>query len=240
MPTSPTREQDGLRWTLDELGQRVATALALSQVGQSNGQIREVPGRRTLRYYTTLGLLDRPAEMRGRTALYCGRHLEQVVAIKRLQAEGLPLKDVQERLAGLGVAEVAALAEVPAEAYREGEGAAALLVEPGPARRDLDFWAAAPVEPADVPVEVHAPLAPEGETSAHSDEEGPVQLALPGVLPAVGLADSVTLLLHPPRPLDEGDLEAIRLAAAPLLDVLQQRGLLAIRAGIPSSQGGSR
>src|SRR5881392_2255064 len=86
-------------WTIDELGTRAALALSVDYAGPPNGRVREVPDRRTIRYYTTLGLLDRPAEMRGRTALYGRRHLLQLVAIKRLQARGLSLAEVQVELA---------------------------------------------------------------------------------------------------------------------------------------------
>ena len=78
-----------------------------------NGRIRSTPDERTLRYYTTLGLLSRPATFRGRTALYHRHHLAQVVLIKRLQAEGLPLAEVQTRLAGLTPAELERHAQLP-------------------------------------------------------------------------------------------------------------------------------
>src|SRR5947209_4992852 len=87
-------------WTIDELGSRVALALSEDYDGQASGRVREVPDRRTIRYYTTLGLLDRPT-LRGRTALYCRRHLLQLVSIKRLQAQGLTLAELQARLLGL-------------------------------------------------------------------------------------------------------------------------------------------
>src|ERR671932_10436 len=89
-------------WTLDELCAQVALALAADYAGQASGRVREVPDRRTIRYYTTLGLVDRPAAVRGRTALYGRRHLLQLVAIKRLQAEGRSLADVQVELAAAG------------------------------------------------------------------------------------------------------------------------------------------
>src|ERR1700730_4103681 len=88
-------------WTIDELGRLVAAALSVDYAGQANGQVRDVPDRRTIRYYTTLGLIDRPAEMRGRTALYGRRHLLQLVAIKRLQAAGRSLTEIQQHLLGL-------------------------------------------------------------------------------------------------------------------------------------------
>jgi DNA-binding transcriptional MerR regulator len=61
-----------------------------------NGQVRAVPDERTVRYYGTIGLLDRPAAMRGRTALYGRKHVAQVVAIKRLQAMGRSLSEIQQ------------------------------------------------------------------------------------------------------------------------------------------------
>ena len=93
---------DQTLWTIDELGERVAEALAdRGYEGVASGRVRDVPDLRTIRYYTTVGLLDRPAAMRGRTALYGERHLLQLVAIKRLQAQGLSLAAVQERVVGL-------------------------------------------------------------------------------------------------------------------------------------------
>ncbi len=77
-------------WTLDELTPRVADALSVHYDGQASGRVRQVPDQRVIRWYTTLGLVDRPAAMRGRTALYGPRHLRKLVAIKRLQASRLP------------------------------------------------------------------------------------------------------------------------------------------------------
>src|SRR5687767_4733914 len=85
-------------WTLRELAAEVAGQLARNYEATENGQVRPVPDERSIRYYTTLGLLDRPAAMRGRTALYGRRHLAQVVAIKRLQAVGKALAEIQRLL----------------------------------------------------------------------------------------------------------------------------------------------
>jgi hypothetical protein len=87
-------------WTIDRLAQLAAAALAAGAPTQPNGRIREVPDVRTIRWYTSIGLLDRPGAMRGRTALYGRSHLAQLVAIKRLQAGGLTVAAVQERLLG--------------------------------------------------------------------------------------------------------------------------------------------
>ena len=78
-------------WTIQQLCTEVERVLAVDYAGSRNGRVRDIPDLRTIRYYTTVGLLDRPAEMRGRTALYGRRHLLQLVAIKQLQARGLSL-----------------------------------------------------------------------------------------------------------------------------------------------------
>src|SRR5262249_19845805 len=127
-------------WTLDELGAQVAQALADGYDKPANGQVRAVPDRRTIRYYTTLGLIDRPAEMRGRTAFYGRRHLLQLVAIKRLQARGISLQEVQQHMLGLSDAALRRLARIDAES------AAAERTPRPPAR--ADFWQATPAEVA--------------------------------------------------------------------------------------------
>src|SRR5688572_18690594 len=85
-------------WTLRELTAEVAAQLERNYQATDNGQVRAIPDERSVRYYTTLGLVDRPAAMRGRTALYGRRHLAQLVAIKRLQSLGKPLGEIQQLL----------------------------------------------------------------------------------------------------------------------------------------------
>ncbi|MGB5065661.1 MAG: MerR family transcriptional regulator [Candidatus Competibacter sp.] len=101
-------------WRLDELVQRSRRLLALlpEEAGASK-RVRWQPNERLVRYYTTLGLLDRPAELRGRTAYYCDRHLLQLLAIKTLQSRGLNLQTVQEELAGQTDARLATLIGLP-------------------------------------------------------------------------------------------------------------------------------
>jgi DNA-binding transcriptional MerR regulator len=188
-------------WTLDELCAEVALALAVDYEGPASGRVREVPDARTIRYYTTLGLIDRPAALRGRTALYGRRHLWQLVTVKRLQARGLSLAEVQRRLVGLTDAALRKLAGVPAEEAPERNA------DKTEAPREA-FWKETP------------------EPAARA-ERGEVRRVLP--LTGVPLTDGVTLLLEAARPPDEHDLEALRVAAAPLLKLLEARRLVAGR-----------
>jgi DNA-binding transcriptional MerR regulator len=97
------------RWTLDEL---IAEAAAvLGGVEQGSQRVRDVPDQRTVRYYTTLGLVDGPEEFRGKVGLYGERQLLQLAAIKRLQAQGETLAAIQARLLGLSTARLRALAD---------------------------------------------------------------------------------------------------------------------------------
>lgn len=101
-------------WTIGELAERAADLLGSEP--RVNGRVREVPNERLIRWYTTIGLLDPPAARRGRLALYNRRHLLQLVAVKRRQAEGLSIAAIQAELAGATDAmlqRIAGLPEVP-------------------------------------------------------------------------------------------------------------------------------
>lgn len=103
-------------WRLDELVRRSQQLLALWPVGMGESRrVRWQPDVRLVRYYTTLGLLDRPAELRGRTAYYHDRHLLQLLAIKTLQARGSSLQAIQSSLVGQTDAALAALIGLPAD-----------------------------------------------------------------------------------------------------------------------------
>jgi DNA-binding transcriptional MerR regulator len=97
-------------WSLDDLvaeAGRLLEQLGLD-AGVRDGRVSPSPDARTVRYYTTLGLLDRP-RIEGREARYGRRHLVQLAAVKALQADGLSLGDVQARLYGRSEQELEAL-----------------------------------------------------------------------------------------------------------------------------------
>ncbi|MEU7854650.1 MerR family transcriptional regulator [Nonomuraea sp. NPDC049141] len=86
-------------WTIRELAERAADALR-AHAQPLNGRVRDVPGERLIRWYTTIGLVDPPLTRRGRIAQYGRRHLLQLVAIKRLQAAGRSIAEIQTALTG--------------------------------------------------------------------------------------------------------------------------------------------
>jgi len=115
------------RWTLDELVAEVAARLGEGGVEQGSNRVRDVPDRRTVRYYTTLGLVDGPDERSGKVGLYGERQLLQLLAIKRLQARGETLATIQARLLGLSTSRLRAIAEAPAAAHPGARPASAAL-----------------------------------------------------------------------------------------------------------------
>ena len=102
----------------DEVGQ-LLTKYALLGAQQDN-RVSPVPDARTIRYYTTLGLIDRP-RINGRQAIYGRRQVLQVLAIKALQAINLPLSEIQTRLYGRNDDELEALLASLADFWKQKE-----------------------------------------------------------------------------------------------------------------------
>jgi len=181
------------QWTLSELASEVAARIS-ALPSPSNGQVRAIPDERTVRYYGTIGLLDRPVAMRGRTALYGKRHLAQVVAIKRLQTMGRSLAEIQalwptlddhtlSRMSGIGLERAARLAR-------------------------KEFWKR---EPAESPVPLAAPPAEDA-----ADPPSPDARAVLAVELRVDLGPNVSLVIGSPEDLtlSAADVRAIRVATS--------------------------
>ncbi|GAA2614242.1 hypothetical protein GCM10010399_51350 [Dactylosporangium fulvum] len=240
-------------WTLDELTARVAAALGgAAYAGAPNGRVRDVPDARAIRWYATIGLVDRPA-MRGRVALYGPRHLLQLVAIKRLQSQGKRIADIQVELADVPDEVLGAIADVPEglaalpggtaggasgvihpnnpdksgipeDVPGDRAGAGGRPAEAGKGRRR--FWTDSPGShrppAAEPPVRRPAPPVPGGRPPGDRSPEPGADL--PGLLTGVPLPGGAVLLL-PAHP-SADDVAAIRAAARPLLDLLTSRGIL--------------
>ena len=223
---SPSTPTSRVRWTIAELSERVGAALeASSYQAPANGQVRAVPDLRTIRYYTSLGLLDRPLEMRGRTALYGPRHLYQLCAIKRLQAEGRALGDVQAQLAGLDDRALARVAQVSAGALAAADALATADESPAvddddepPPRRAGAFWSAPPAQVARQRIDSAAPISAAAAPRF-------VQAAKIHLAPGVQLEIAPVLGAFDPT-LRSDDAAALHRAAAPLLEELRRQGLI--------------
>jgi DNA-binding transcriptional MerR regulator len=179
-------------------------AMARPSPARANGRVRDVPNERLVRWYVTVGLVDPPLSRRGRVARYGRRHLLQLVAVKRRQAEGRSLAEIQAELAGATDDMLAAVARVP-------DTWPALEARPTAPGR---FWArqAAWAEPA----------------AAAAVREEALASAAAGLVRGVRLAPGVTLLLEDTdREPGPDDVAEIISAARPLLEELASRGLYA-------------
>lgn len=231
-------------WTIAELAELAAEALARpgtggpdvpagpegpdggpdSWPGRANGRVRDVPNERLIRWYGTVGLVDPPLSRRGRVARYGRRHLLQLVAVKRRQAEGKSLADIQAELAGATDETLAAVARVPSvpPALAPGGGAGP-SADAGPGR----FWARHPQPPV-------------AEASTAGTDSGDAGVPPAGLVRGIRLAPGVTLLLDgADREPGPDDMTAIANAARSLLRELASRGLAASTLSYPAGIGPS-
>lgn len=180
----------GSVWRLDELVRRSQQLLALLPAGAGESRrVRWQPDARLVRYYTTLGLLDRPAELRGRTAYYRDRHLLQLLAIKTLQARGSSLQAVQAQLAGQPDAALAALIGLPSDWAARLPAEEAERVENRPPSTESGIAQSAMAAPARFWERTPGPVMPPSESAAVAPTESVTELL------AVTLAPGARLLL---------------------------------------------
>jgi DNA-binding transcriptional MerR regulator len=219
--------------TISEFAEAAARALHASGAVPDNRQAKAVPTARMIRYYTARGLLPRPGT-RGRALVYGRRHLLQLVAIKRLQGQGMGLDDIGERLLGISDSDLERLAAGAEEAVLANLGEVDPAQPREPSRTAGHFWAAPPA--------VTAPVAA-GRQTATTTIPGAARASLITGLSApepaapalaaqivteIRLSDSVRVLV-------DGDSnrlpspEALGAAAGPLLRLLAPKPAAAHR-----------
>jgi len=235
-----------MEWTIGELAERASAALA--PTAQLNGRVRDVPNERLIRWYATIGLLDPPSARRGRVALYGRRHLLQLIAVKRRQADGRTIAEIQAELTGATDQTLESIARIPRDApeppsprtarprfWAEPASVTAEtgLATPGPAPSGPRASAPGPVDPPRPAASGFAPSGPAAPPSPYP-AGARIRPSDPAVLVhGVRLADGVTLLLdggsgggrgggRVPSP---DDLAEIAAASRELLSLLRERGL---------------
>jgi DNA-binding transcriptional MerR regulator len=212
-----------------------------------------VPNERLVRWYVTVGLVDPPLSRRGRVARYGRRHLLQLVAVKRRQAEGRSLAEIQAELAGATDDVLAAVARVPdtwpaPEARPTAPGRfwarQAAWAEPAAAERPGTPTAGAERREPPTPAAAERPEPPvfaaarEEAVASAAEWRGPAASAAAErheaiasasrLVYGVRLGPGVTLLLEgADREPDPDDAAEIINAARPLLEELASRRLYA-------------
>ena len=67
---------------------------------QQRGTVTSVPDERTIRYYLAEGLIQTPEEKQGTASVFSYLNLLQLLTVKKLQAEHLPIRKIRELVAG--------------------------------------------------------------------------------------------------------------------------------------------
>ena len=83
-----------------QLSDEAARLLSHFVPRQERGSVTEVPDERMVRYYSSGGLISPPESRQGVSAVYGYLHLLQLLVIKRLQAEHLPIRKIRELVDG--------------------------------------------------------------------------------------------------------------------------------------------
>src|SRR5215510_7241451 len=79
------------------IGEQILAEMGLEQ---ARGTVTSVPDERTIRYYMAEGLIQTPGEKHGTASLFSYLNLLQLLTVKKLQAEHLPIRKIRELVAG--------------------------------------------------------------------------------------------------------------------------------------------
>src|SRR5690349_21320593 len=132
----------------------------LAEIGleQERGTVTSVPDERTIRYYMAEGLIQTPGERQGTASVFGYLNLLQLLTVKKLQAEHLPIRKIRELVAGKSEPELEIMLGVRGSGGGKTE-----------AKQYLEtLLASAPSRPPSQPLAAAAPVPPSQQTSSHS------------------------------------------------------------------------
>lgn len=122
---------------------------------QERASVTEVPDERMVRYYSTEGLISPPEARQGPSSVYGYNHLLQLLVIKRLQADHLPIRKIKELVEGKTERELEQLLDVKqARHERDGPKNAATVYLESLLQRPQTRPAARPQVVEDLPPQV--------------------------------------------------------------------------------------
>ena len=104
-----------------ELAKQAARILAQIGTTQDRGTVSEMPDERTLRYYLAEGLLSPASEKQGTASVFGYLHLLQLLVVKKLQSEHLPIRKIKELVDARSERELERLLGLDAKAGAKNE-----------------------------------------------------------------------------------------------------------------------
>jgi len=137
---------------LPEFARVSGQLVAELQLEQQRGTVTSVPDERTIRYYLAEGLIQTPDERQGTASVFSYLNLLQLLTVKKLQADHLPIRKIRELVAGKSEQELETLLGVRGPAGKKTEAKQYLesLLAPAPTQ------AAAPPPPQHLDASSHS------------------------------------------------------------------------------------
>ena len=104
---------------LPEFARTGEQILAEMGLEQARGTVTSVPDERTIRYYMAEGLVQTPEEKQGTASVFGYLHLLQLLTVKKLQAEHLPIRKIRELVADKSEQELETLLGIGSSAAKK-------------------------------------------------------------------------------------------------------------------------
>ena len=118
--TSPVLTERGRKYIgLPEFARVAGQIVSDMQLEQERGTVTNVPDERTIRYYLAEGLIQAPEEKQGTASVFGYLNLLQIITVKKLQAEHLPIRKIRELVAGKSEQELETLLGVAGPARKK-------------------------------------------------------------------------------------------------------------------------
>src|SRR5678816_2205450 len=121
MAVSVQKEKGRKYVGLPEFARVSGQLVAELQLEQQRGTVTSVPDERTIRYYLAEGLIQTPEERQGTASVFSYLNLLQLLTVKKLQAEHLPIRKIRELVAGKSEQELEIMLGVRAAGGRKTE-----------------------------------------------------------------------------------------------------------------------
>ena len=146
MATSVLKEKGRKYVGLPEFARVSGQLVSELQLEQQRGTVTSVPDERTIRYYLAEGLIQTPEERQGTASVFNYLNLLQLLTVKKLQAEHLPIRKIRELVAGKNEQELETLLGVRGPSGKNTEAKRYLesLLAPAPSASPIDAAAAPP------------------------------------------------------------------------------------------------
>lgn len=117
----PAEKERGRKYIgLPEFAQAAERILSELDLEQERGTVTSVPDERTIRYYLAEGLIQTPEDKQGTASVFGYLNLLQLIVVKKLQADHLPIRKIRELVAGKSEQELENLAGIGGASGKKG------------------------------------------------------------------------------------------------------------------------